>query len=102
MKLFYTVKASLILSCFGVRAPNSPCLDSYYLKRSGVVLESIQGTDTTVFKSIVKLKFSEPYIRVNWFYKNGFTTTKNKPYFVRLVDKLVEYILLYNSRYVVA
>ena len=53
-------------------------------------------------KVLRKLKLSEPHTRTNRFYKNGSTTTKNKPYFIRLVGRLVEYILLYNSRYIAA
>ena len=41
-------------------------------------------------KVLRKLKLSEPHTRAQWFYKNGSTTTKNEPYFVRLVGRLVE------------
>ena len=52
-------------------------------------------------KVLRKLKLSEPHTRAQQFYKNGFTITKNKPYFVRLVGRLVKQVLLYNPRYVV-
>ena len=45
---------------------------------------------TVVLKVLRKSKLSEPHARAQQFYKNGFTTTKNKPYFVRLVGKLVK------------
>ena len=53
-------------------------------------------------KVLRKSKLSEPHTRAQRFYKNGSTTTKNKPYFVSLVGRLVEQVLFYNSRYVVA
>ena len=41
-------------------------------------------------KVLRKSKLSEPHTRAQRIYKNGSTTTKNKPYFVRLVGKLVK------------
>ena len=41
-------------------------------------------------KVLRKSKLSEPHTHAQQFYKNGFTTTKNKPYFVRLVGRLVK------------
>ena len=33
---------------------------------------------------------------VHSFYKNAFTTIKNKSYFIKLVSKIIKEILLYN------
>ena len=51
-----------------------------------------KGRDQGVIKrsSLRKSKLSEPHTRAQRFCKNSSATTKNKPYFVRPVGKLVE------------
>ena len=41
-------------------------------------------------KVLRKSKLSEPHTRAQRIYKNGSTTTKNKPYFVKLVGRLIK------------
>jgi hypothetical protein len=53
------------------------------------ILEGVR--DLLWFSKVLrKLKLSEPHTRAQRFYKNGSVTTKNKPYFIRLVGRLVE------------
>src|SRR6266567_8433801 len=47
------------------------------------------GTRVLRFSKVLrKSKLSEPHTRAQRIYKDGSTTTKNKPYFVRLVGRL--------------
>jgi len=49
-------------------------------------------------KVLRKSKLSEPPARMRSSYKNAFTTTKNKYYFIKLVGKTIKQILLYNPK----
>ena len=54
---------------------------------------------TTVLR---KSKLSEPPSAELRFYNNAFTTTKNKSYFIKLVNKTIKEVLLYNFKYIAA
>jgi hypothetical protein len=49
-----------------------------------------------------KLKLSEPPPTDVRFYNNAFITTKNKSYFIKLVNKTIKEVLLYNFKYIAA
>ena len=53
-------------------------------------------------KVLRKLKLSEPPAYRRLFYRNAFTTTKNKSYFIKLVNRTIKYTLLYNFKYIAA
>ena len=47
-------------------------------------------------KVLRKSRLSEPPARMRSIYKNASTTTKNKSYIIKLVNKTIKWILLYN------
>ena len=50
-----------------------------------------QGVQILLFAKVLrKLKLSEPPTRKHSFYKNAFTTTKNKSYFIELVNIIIK------------
>jgi hypothetical protein len=53
-------------------------------------------------KVLRKSKLSEPPTRRRSFCNNAFTTTKTKSYFIKLVNKTIKEVLLYNFRYIAA
>ena len=53
-------------------------------------------------KVLRKLKLSEPPPADVRFYNNAFTTTKNKSYFIKLVNKTIKEVLFYNFKYIAA
>ena len=57
---------------------------------------------TTLCESIAKIKIKRAPPAEVRFYNNAFTTTKNKSYFIKLVNKTIEEVLLYNFKYIAA
>ena len=53
-------------------------------------------------KVLRKSKLSEPPSAEVRFYNNAFITTKNKSYFIKLVNKTIKEVLLYNFKYIAA
>jgi hypothetical protein len=53
-------------------------------------------------KVLRKSKLSEPLPADVRFYNNAFTTTKTKSYFIKLVNKTIKEVLLYNFKYIAA
>ena len=53
-------------------------------------------------KVLRKSKLSEPPSVEVRFYNNAFTTTKNKSYFIELVNKTIREVLIYNFKYIAA
>jgi len=53
-------------------------------------------------KVLRKSKLSEPPTRRHSFCQNAFTTTKNKSYFIKLVNRTIKQILLCNFEYIAA
>jgi hypothetical protein len=52
---------------------------------------SAAGSNILLFLKVLrKLKLSEPPARRRLFYRNAFTTTKNKSYFIKLVNKTIK------------
>ena len=51
---------------------------------------SLRGTLLLFIKVLRKSKLSESPTRRYSFYKNAFTTTKNKSYFIKLVNKTIK------------
>ena len=53
-------------------------------------------------KALRKSKLSESPTRRRSFYNNAFTATKNKSYFIKLVNKTIKEVLFYNFKYIAA
>ena len=53
-------------------------------------------------KVLQNLKLSEPPPADVRFYNNAFITTKNKSYFIELVNKTIREVLIYNFKYIAA
>ena len=57
----------------------------------GTAITEISGTRLLCFAKVLrKSKLSEPPARMRSLYKNASITTKNKPYFIKLVNKTVK------------
>ena len=50
----------------------------------------------------IKITISKPPAHIHSLYKNAYTTTKKKSYFINLVDRTIEQVLLYNFKYIAA
>jgi hypothetical protein len=53
-------------------------------------------------KVLRKLKLSNPPVYRQLIYKNAFIATKNKSYFIKLVNRTIKQIPLYNFKYIAA